>query len=179
MADEIGRTFLDADYGNVGNILSGILLILALILFIFLILVLISLILDVVGKWKVFKKAGEPGWKALIPIYNTYTQCEITGISPWWLVVILIFYFLGSIFEPFKLLGEIASIYFFVIISISTARSFGKSDAFGVGLIFLTPIFSMILGFDTSKYEGKNPTGDILQSIINDNETNKKSNEEK
>lgn len=50
-------------------------------------IILITYILSVVGLWKMFQKAGKPGWPSLIPIYNTYILCEITGVSPWWLVI--------------------------------------------------------------------------------------------
>ena len=128
---------------------------------------LILLVLKVVGRWKIFEKAGESGWKALIPIYNTYTQCKITGISAYWIFIIFIGYLLGSFIIPFRFITNIICVYFSVILAMSTARSFGKSDGIGVGLFLLSPVFNMIVGCDSSKYEGKKPFGDILLQVDN------------
>ena len=131
---------------------------------------LILLVLKVVGRWKIFEKAGESGWKALIPIYNTYTQCKITGISAYWIFIIFIGYLLGSFIIPFRFITNIICVYFSVILAMSTARSFGKSDGIGLGLFLLSPVFNMIIGCDNSKYEGKKPFGDFLLSVDTSND---------
>ena len=123
---------------------------------------LILLVLKVVGRWKMFEKAGEAGWKAIIPIYNTYTQCKIVGISAYWIFIIFIGYLIGSFIIAIKLITHIAVVYFSVMIAMSTARSFGKSDSIGIGLFLLPSVFNMIIGCDSSKYEGKRPFGDVL-----------------
>ncbi len=132
---------------------------------------LIFLVLKVVGRWKMFDKAGEEGWKAIIPIYNTYTQCKITGISAYWIFIIFIGYLLSSFIRPLGIITNIVCVYFSVILAISTARSFGKSDGIGLGLFLLSPIFNMIIGCDSSKYEGKRPFGDILFSMDTSNDS--------
>lgn len=106
---------------------------------IFLVLMLAIVVLVIVGLWKVFEKAGQPGWAAIIPIYNIYILLKIVG-RPWWWIILFII--------------PIVSLIITIIVYIDVAKSFGKSVLFGIGLIFLAPIFICILGFGDSKYIG-------------------------
>jgi len=92
-----------------------------------------------IAMWKMFVKAGKPGWAVIIPIYNTYVLLEIVGRPTWWL---LMFYipFVNAVFG--------------IIVGIDLAKSFGKDSGFGIGLIFLAPIFIPILGFGDAQYVG-------------------------
>ena len=118
-------------------------------------------ILQIIGQWKAFKKAGKGGWEAIIPIYNVIVQCKIVGLNPLWVAVV---YGGGIILNLIPIIGQFLasflSIYFAVVLSISTARSFGKDDGFGVGILLLGPIFWPILGFSNAKYVGANPMND-------------------
>lgn len=96
-------------------------------------------VLIVVAMWKVFTKAGKPGWAAIIPIYNIIVLLEIVGRPLWWIVLYLI---------PF--VNFVVSI----IVAIDVAKAFGKDTAFGIGLAFLSPIFYPILGFGSARYIG-------------------------
>ena len=118
------------------------------------------IILYIAGLWKIFTKAGEEGWKAIVPIYNVYTLCKIVGISPYWLLIILICSILSAIPVIGNLLYLAAVIYFGVILAVSLARSFGKSDTFAIGNYLLSVIFYPILGFGESKYQGPKPMKD-------------------
>ncbi|MBX5483980.1 MAG: signal peptidase I [Myxococcaceae bacterium] len=89
--------------------------------------------------WKVFTKAGQPGWACLIPIYNIYVITKIVGRPAWWLVLFII---------PF------VSLVVAIILYIDLARSFGKGVGFGLGLTFLGFIFMPILGFGSAQYVG-------------------------
>ena len=89
--------------------------------------------------WKVFTKAGEPGWAVLIPIYNAYIMCKIGGKSGWWVLLMLI---------PF------VNIIIAILLSIAIAERFGKGVGFGLGLAFLGFIFYPILGFGDAQYQG-------------------------
>lgn len=89
--------------------------------------------------WKVFEKAGQPGWKAIIPIYNTYVLCDMV-----W----------GNGLKMFLFLIPLANIYFNIMLCLSFAKVFGKDVGFGVGIFFLQPIFVGILAFDKSSYWG-------------------------
>ncbi len=99
---------------------------------------LIGLVL-IVALWKVFTKAGQPGWASIIPIYNVYVWCKIVGRPGWWVILMLI---------PF------VNFIILIILSIDLAKSFGKGVGFGLGLAFLGFIFLPILGFGSAQYQG-------------------------
>src|ERR1044072_5827733 len=106
---------------------------------------LIALLL-IVAMWKVFTKAGQPGWASIIPIYNLYAWCKIVGRPGWWIILMLI---------PFVnfIIG--------IILCIDMAKSFGKGAGFGIGLALLGIIFWPILGFGSAQYQGpKGPEND-------------------
>jgi hypothetical protein len=89
--------------------------------------------------WKIFVKAGKPGWAALVPFYNTLVMLEFLG-RPWWFLLLM--------FVP------LANVVIEIIIIFDYAKSFGKSTAFGFGLLFLSIIFIPILAFGSSRYVG-------------------------
>lgn len=114
------------------------------------IIIVISLvigILQIIGTWKVFTKAGEKGWKCLIPIYNIVILFRISGLSPW-----IIFGYLAGII-PF--VGWIVCLGITIYQCNSLAKSFGKDVGYTIGLLFLPTIFYMILGFGNAQYIGK------------------------
>ena len=95
------------------------------------------LVLLIAGMWRVFQKAGKPGWAAIIPIYNIIVLLQITGKPIWWLIL----YFI-----PF------VNVVVLVLVCIALARRFGKSVAFAIGLALLPFIFYPILGFGDATY---------------------------
>jgi hypothetical protein len=99
----------------------------------------IVLVAVIAGLWKVFVKAGKPGWAAIIPIYNIIVMLEIVGKPIWWIVLMLI---------PF------VNIVVAIIISIALAEKFGKSAAYGIGIALLGFIFIPMLGFGDARYQG-------------------------
>ncbi len=117
-----------------------------------LVLVYIAIIVfEIAALWKVFVKAGHPGWAAIIPIYNIYVLLKVIGRPGWWLLLFLI------ALIPF--VGWIVVFVISIIIAIDLAKSFAKSTAFAVGLIFLNFIFIPILGFGDSVYVGPAAAG--------------------
>ena len=97
------------------------------------------LVLSIVGLWKVFVKAGRPGWAAIIPIYNLIVLLEIAGKELWWIILFFI---------------PIANLVASILVGIEIAKRFGKSEAFGVGLALLGFVFYPILGLGEAKYQG-------------------------
>lgn len=89
--------------------------------------------------WIVFKKAGQPGWACLIPIYNLFIMCKIAGKPGWWLLLMFI---------PF------VNFIIAIILCIAIAEKFGKGAGFGVGLALLGVVFFPILAFGDAKYLG-------------------------
>ncbi len=96
-------------------------------------------ILMIAALWKIFTKAGQPGWACLIPIYNIYILCKIVGRPGWWVILMLI---------PF------VNFIIAIILCIDLAKCFGNGVGFGLGLAFLGIIFFPILGFGSSQYIG-------------------------
>ena len=88
--------------------------------------------------WKIFVKAGKPGWAAIVPVYNVLIELEITHL-PWWFLLLM--------FVP------LANFVILIFIMLALAKVFGKSTAFGLGLIFLSFIFIPILAFGDAKYD--------------------------
>ncbi|MEU7528625.1 DUF5684 domain-containing protein [Saccharothrix sp. NPDC042600] len=94
----------------------------------------------IAAMWKVFAKAGQPGWAAIIPIYNIYVLLKVAGRPGWWLILMII-----------PLVNLIVSI----IVSLDVAKSFGKSGAFGFfGLWLFGFIGYPVLGFGSARYQG-------------------------
>ncbi|MCC8059594.1 MAG: DUF5684 domain-containing protein [Clostridiales bacterium] len=130
-----------------------------------LVLAVIWYILQAIAYWKIFTKAGEPGWKSLIPIYNLYTQYKITwDTHMYWLLLIcsgLAVYFSGS-HGFLSYIGSALSLVTMVINLISTwkySRAFGHGVLFALGLLFFAPVFQLILGFGSSEYVGPQNDG--------------------
>lgn len=119
-------------------------------LMVYAIIVLAIAIVQIIAMWKIFTKAGEKGWKAIIPIYNAVILFKISGLSPWLILVYL------AVIIPF--VGWIAGIALTAVLCYKLAKSFGKDAGWAVGLYFLAPIFYMILGFGKSEYVG--PAGE-------------------
>lgn len=101
--------------------------------------ILILAVFVIAGMWKVFTKAGKPGWASIIPIYNTVVLLEIVGRPVWWIILMLI-----------PCVGFVIAI----IVCIDLAKSFGKDALYGVGLAFLGIIFFPMLGFGSATYQG-------------------------
>lgn len=106
---------------------------------------LIVSVLTIIANWKIFTKAGEKGWKCIIPIYNTVVLFKIAGLSPLWV--------LGYLTSVIPVIGYIAVLGLTIYLMYSLAKAFGKDGAFTVGLVLLNPIFLMILAFGKSEYQ--------------------------
>jgi len=100
---------------------------------------LLVVILMYAAEWRIFVKAGQSGWKSLVPIYNVYTQFTIAGMSGWWVLALLV---------------PLLDIYATVLLSLGTAERFGKGTIFAVlGLLLFAPVGYIYLGFGKTKYQ--------------------------
>lgn len=89
--------------------------------------------------WKMYEKAGRPGWEVLVPLYNLYIMTtKIALLLAWYIILFFI---------------PIANIYALFKIYISIAHNFGKSTGFGIGLIFLGFIFLPILALGDAEFK--------------------------
>jgi uncharacterized protein DUF5684 len=96
-------------------------------------------LLMIASMWKVFTKANEPGWAAIIPIYNMIVWCKIVGRPIWWFILLFI---------------PCVGIVIAIMLAIDLAKSFGKGAGFGIGIVILPFIFLPILGFGSANYVG-------------------------
>lgn len=89
--------------------------------------------------WKIFEKAGKPGWAAVIPIYNVIVLLEIVGRPWWWIFLFLI---------------PLVNVVIGFLVALDLSRSFGHDLAFAFGLFLLGFIFYPILAFGGDSYQG-------------------------
>ena len=106
-------------------------------------------VVTLIGMWKVFTKAGHPGWAVLIPVYNFILLLRIAGLAWYWVFTPLI------ILIP--ILGAIAYLVWVVWVHHRISTRFGQGVGFTIGLTLLSPIFWLILGFGSSKYLAEQP----------------------
>lgn len=111
---------------------AGVLLIIAMAIAIFMI----------AAVWKVFTKAGQPGWAVLIPIYNVYILLKISGKPGWWLLLMFI---------------PLVNVVVGILAVVGLSANFNKGGGFVIGLLLLPFIFYAILGFGSAKYTPVNP----------------------
>ena len=109
------------------------------ILVVYYLIMLALAVLVLVAWWKVFVKAGKPGWGAIVPFYNTYCMFEITFGNGWLFLLLLV---------------PCVNVVMQIIMYVKLAQAFGKSGGFAVGLIFLPVIFIPMLGFGDAQYYG-------------------------
>ena len=106
-------------------------------------------IVTLIGMWKVFTKAGEPGWAVLVPVYNIIVLLRVAGLPWYWVFTPLILII--------PLLGAIAYLAWIVWVHHRISTNFGQGVGFTIGLTLLGPIFWLILGFGSSKYVAEQP----------------------
>jgi hypothetical protein len=102
------------------------------------IIILAIIVFQIAAWWRVFEKAGKPGWAAIIPIYNIVVLIQIAGKPVWWIILCLI---------------PIVNLIVLLLISLGVAKNFGKGTLFGLGLLLLGFIFYPILGFGDDQYQ--------------------------
>ena len=95
-------------------------------------------VLMIVSSWKIYTKAGKPGWACLIPFYNIYVMLEIAGKPGWWLILFFI---------------PIANIVVAIMMLVGLAANFGKGAGYVLGFIFLPIIFYPMLAFGSAQYQ--------------------------
>ena len=106
------------------------------------ILFLAVVVLWLAGQWRVFVKAGYPGWASIVPIYNLYVWIKIAGHDGWWLLLYLI---------------PLVSTVVHLFVAADAAKAFGENTLFGIGIWLLPIVFVPILGFGSAKYVGAGP----------------------
>ena len=103
----------------------------------------------VVGMWKTFDKAGQPGWAAIVPFYNLVVMFRIGGQSGW--------FALSYLLNFIPIIGTLAFLGIIIWNHVNISKRFGQGVGFAIGLVLLAPIFWLILGFGSSKYLAEQP----------------------
>jgi uncharacterized protein DUF5684 len=104
----------------------------------FLLFMLAIAVVAIIAMWRVFEKAGQPGWAAIVPIYNVYILTQIAGRPAWWIVLFFI---------------PVANVIAGIVISIDVAKAFGQSAAWGVILLFIFALIGyLMLAFGNYRY---------------------------
>ena len=93
----------------------------------------------IAGLWKIFNKAGRPGWPALVPIYNMFVLCEVCGLSGWFALLFMV---------------PVLNIVTLIYLATRLGKAFAKGWGFILGIILLGVVFIPILGWDKSTYQG-------------------------
>ena len=130
-------------------------------------------VLSIVALWKIFVKAGEKGWKAIIPFYNVYILFKISWETKYFWTYLILSIVIGVLSGIGAFVAEtsvwgilitvaisvlsIALLCFSIILDIKLSKAFGHGVGFAIGLIFLSFIFELILAFDNSQYIGNQP----------------------
>ena len=119
-------------------------------------------VLQIIGWWKLFTKAGEAGWKSLIPLYNLYILYKISWESKYFWYLLLTVVASGVVGAIGGVIGallsgicSIATLVLYVMMNYRLSRSFGHGGGYTLGLIFIQWLFVLILGFGSSEYQGK------------------------
>lgn len=140
---------------------------LGITIFIFWILGLIILlsILELIGKWKLFKKAGKNGWEAIVPYYNLWTLVEISECK-WWFFLLAIASTILSFdisldlneassisYNALEMIGSLANLFAMLMINYNISKKFNKSMGYAIGLTLLPFVFYPMLGLGSSKFD--------------------------
>lgn len=109
------------------------------ILVVYMVIVFAVAVISLVGMWKIFVKAGKPGWGAIIPFYNMYCLFEMSFGTGWLFLLCLV---------------PCVNVVITIIMWIKLAQAFGKGVAYGIGILFLPVVFLPMLGFGDAQYIG-------------------------
>ena len=121
-------------------------------------------VIFVAAEWKILTKAGEKGWKSLIPVYNVFVSHHIAGMSHIWFILEVVTWILEVILELVKGLPSWVVLAFglftvvFTVVSelvhiIKMCSCFGRRTAFKIGMILIPGLFFLIIAFGRSKYQ--------------------------
>ena len=153
-----------ADAGAFGGALAALVAVWGIVAFVCIAIA----VVQIIARWKMFVKAGQPGWKAIIPVYNLVVLCQIVGINPWWIAIafgpLLLAWIpvLGALFYIFAI---VAMTYFEILLAVSITNAFGKdTNKTGWALFYFVAPFvcDLILGFGKSKFVKKDPMKDFI-----------------
>lgn len=122
------------------------------IFFLLFVLIFALAVFMIVCQWKIYSKAGKPGWACLVPIYQLVVLMEIVKKPVWWIILMMI---------------PIVNVVVLILVFIELAKAFGKDGGFAAGLLLLPIVFFPILAFGDAQYvygDRIQPTSDLLDN---------------
>lgn len=128
------------------NLLGGM-------LYTVILLVVAYFVLKIVANWKIFEKAGQPGWASIVPFYSNYIEFNLYWGNGWLFLIPVVLSLLSGI----PLLGNLFLVVALIIGAITNykkAVAFGEGIGFTIGLCLLNPVFNIILAFGHYEYHG-------------------------
>jgi len=111
---------------------------------VFIVFIVALAVLMVASMWIIFERGGEPGWAAIIPIYNQVVLAKVAGKEWWWGLLVLI---------------PVVGFFVWVYLCIELAEQYGHGAGFGIGLALLSFIFFPILAFSGDQPLHNRPLG--------------------
>ena len=131
---------------------------------ILIIAIIVLYVLFVIAEWKILTKAGEKGWKSLIPVYNVYISHHIVGMSHIWFILEVVTWIIEVILELVNGLPSWTALVFGIFTAVFTLVSelihilkmcscFGKGTAFKIGMILIPDLFFLIIAYGRSEYQ--------------------------
>lgn len=150
------------------EVLAGFAIFFVIFIMIISLVAIAASVLTIIGYWKVFEKAGKPGWASIVPYYNQWVLFELGNYPPYLIFISVgasflsgiaggfsafvesneVFYIPYIIFMGLASLASIAIMVFNILVNLNIAKKFGKSAGYGVGLALLPFVFYPMLGFD-------------------------------
>lgn len=144
---------------------SGLAIGLIIFILVIFLIVLSASILSIIGKWKLFKKAGKKGWEAIIPYYSTWTLVEISGCK-WWFFLIIVCSSMLSLkltynvdemtsifFDPLYFIRTIINFIAMLCVNYNISKKCNKDIGYAIGLTILPFIFYPMLGLGNTKFD--------------------------
>ena len=146
--DSLDYSYDISQYARSGSVdaeaVAGLSAVFGAFMGVYMVIVFAIAVVQIIAMWKLFTKAGQKGWKSLIPIYSQIIMFRIAKISPW----LLLLYFASFI----PVIGWIVIVALNAYFAYKLAKAFGKDGGYAVGIFFLPVIFYMILAFGKSEY---------------------------
>ena len=145
-------SYYSSDLGSAASTAGAVAGVALVFLIIFYIIAIAAAVLEIIGLWKMFKKAGKNGWEALITGHNGFVLFEMAGINPIWMIWIMI----AAVVACIPIIGWIAGFGFIIFVefwlNIRLAKQFGKETGFGVLMAFFPFVMYPILGIGSAKW---------------------------
>ncbi len=139
--------------------LEGILALGIGILLVVLLVMIAWAVFYIIGMWKLFTKAGRPGWAAIVPFYNDYVLCEVAGLNWYWFLIGLIPTIVGLFVDSSMISGlmNLVSIFVNVNIYFNLSKKFGKDTGWVVLMVFFGFVMLPIYGYNKAVYNAAAP----------------------